>query len=241
MTDQQKDVWDRLWSGGVSYAWDPLSDALLKSIQTVAENVKGKKLLEAGSGTGKISLHLARLGADVTLVDYSENALVNSRGAFLQAGCEANFHLADIRQIPVPDNEYDLTWNAGVLEHFTFEEKVSILKEMARITKPEGTVLVYTPYAKCLPYQIGKAYAEKQGTWMYGVEEPVLSLKKEFKKSKITLVKETHLGFLNSLDFLDFLPGSGAMKQWMHNWYEGLSAEEQSHFPGYLLVSVGRL
>lgn len=69
--------------------------------------------------------------------------------------------MSDIRNIQAPDHKYDLTWNAGVLEHFTFDEKVDILNEMVRITKPGGIILILTPYSKCLPYRVGKAFAEK--------------------------------------------------------------------------------
>jgi len=237
--DEQKAVWDRLWSGQVSYAWDSLSQVIFETICGSLGDVQGKKILEAGSGTGKISLHLAMAGAQVTLVDYSEKALENSQVAFEQAKCKGIFVLSDIRRLQATGHQYDLTWNAGVIEHFTFDEKVTILTEMARATKKGGTIHVLTPYSKCLPYRIGKAFAEQQGTWMYGVEEPVTTLKDEFAYSGIKLLKETDIGFVNGLDFLDFIPGSQSMKNWISTWYEGLSEEERRLFPGYLLVSVG--
>lgn len=239
MIDQQKMVWDTLWSHKVSYQWDALSQVVYDTILKWVNPIQGLNILEAGSGTGKISLRLALEGAKVTLVDYSEKALENSREAFGAESCQGTFILSDIRNIQAPDHKYDLTWNAGVLEHFTFDEKVTIIKEMARITKPGGIILILTPYAKCLPYRVGKAFAEKQGNWMYGVEEPVLTLAKEFEDSGIPLLEESDIGFVNSLDFFDFIPQSDIMKQSIIQWYQALSAEEQSFFPGYLLVSVG--
>ncbi|MBJ9993537.1 class I SAM-dependent methyltransferase [Paenibacillus sp. S28] len=239
MSDGQKAVWDRLWSREVSYQWDSLSQSIFETICESVGEVKGKRVLEAGSGTGKVSLHLAMEGAHVTLVDYSEKALENSRTAFRQANCEGSFVLSDIRRMHALNNQYDLTWNAGVLEHFTFDEKVTILKEMARVTKPGGTIVIMTPYSKCLPYRIGKAFAERQGTWMYGVEQPVLTLKDEFAHSGITFLDERDIGFVNSLDFLDFIPSSHVIKNLILEWYEGLPDADKSLFPGYLLVSKG--
>ncbi len=240
MVDKQKEVWDALWSHKVSYRWDSLSQIIYDTIHQWVNPIQNLSILEAGSGTGKISLRLASEGAQVTLVDYSEKALENSREAFGQESCQGTFILSDIRKIQAPNDKYDLTWNAGVLEHFTFNEKVDILNEMARITKPGGTILILTPYSKCLPYRVGKAFAEKQGVWMYGVEDPVTTLAEEFEESRIPLLSETDIGFVNSLDFLDFIPQSDIIKQAIIQWYQELSNEEQGLFPGYLLVSVGK-
>ncbi|MNH99455.1 biotin biosynthesis protein BioC [compost metagenome] len=237
--DTQKQVWDQLWSKEVSYEWDSLSELIYRTLCTYIGSPEGRKIVEAGSGTGKISMHLSKHGADVTLVDYSENAINNSRLAFQKQNCSGSFVVNDIRKMDISDDGYDLTWNAGVVEHFTFEEKVTILKEMLRVTTPGGAVIILTPYAKCLPYRIGKDFAEKQGTWMYGHEEPVVTLEEEFKASGIHFLEERNIGFINSLDFLDFLPGTSIIKETIKTWYEGLTAEEQGHFPGYLLVSVG--
>ncbi|TVX93121.1 class I SAM-dependent methyltransferase [Paenibacillus agilis] len=241
MKQEQKEIWDRLWSHEVSYQWDPLSQSILESLTNSMGTVSGRSMFEAGSGTGKISLRLCQLGADVTLADYSQIALDNSRAAFDQHLCKADFLLTDIRSIPTENNRYDVVWNAGVLEHFTYEEKVQILKEMRRITKPDGMVIIFTPNAQCLPYRVGKYYAEQSGTWMYGVEEPVLSLQDEFQDSNITLLNEHSIGFINSLDFLDFVPNAGVLKTQLRIWYEQLDNVEQSWFPGYLLASIGRV
>ena len=71
---QQKEVWDALWSRQVSYAWDPLSQTVYEFLTPYVLSLQGTKILEAGSGTGKISLRLAEGGAAVTLVDYSSQA-----------------------------------------------------------------------------------------------------------------------------------------------------------------------
>ncbi|UQZ87443.1 biotin biosynthesis protein BioC [Paenibacillus konkukensis] len=241
MSDQQKKVWDGIWSGNVSYSWDPLSQSIYETMRELAGDFRDKDILEAGSGSGKISLRLAGEGARVTLVDYSEKALANSRAAFRSAGCEGSFVLSDIRCMEVSGQSNDLTWNAGVLEHFTSDEKVAILREMARVTRPGGMVVTLTPYAKCLPYRAGKAYGERQGTWMYGIEEPVLTVEDEFRRSGIEWIGETNIGFLNSLDFLDYIPEAQPVKQAIRQWYETLPAEEQRLFPGYLLVSAGKV
>lgn len=240
-TEQQKKVWDTLWSSEVSYSWDSLSQIIYDEIVRVAGAPGGLQLVETGSGTGKISLRLAEEGARVTLVDYSEKALENSRAAFRQSRQEGTFVLSDIRSLMLSDNTFDLTWNAGVLEHFDYDEKVTILQECSRVTKPGGSILIFTPYAACLPYRVGKAFSENRGTWMYGVEEPVMSLHDEFAASDIEWVSEYNIGFKESLPFLDFISGTGQLKEWISEWYDTLDKQDQALFPGYLLVSVGKV
>lgn len=237
--DRQKLVWDQLWSQEVSYQWDSLSQTIYEKIIEVSGGIQGKRIVEAGSGTGKISLRLAAEEAEVTLIDYSENALYNSRSAFYSAKVPGTFIRSDIREMLLPDHHFDLAWNAGVMEHFEEEEQVTILKEMIRVTKPGGTILVIAPFAECLPYRAGKEAAEQLGTWMYGTENPPFSLKDQFARCGISLVEESSIGFLDSLDFLDFIRDSQTVKHWLTMWYHGLPKQEQLSVPGYLLVSVG--
>lgn len=237
----QQDVWERLWSQPVSYEWDSVSESVYQRLITLVGSLRGLNIAEAGSGTGKISLRLAREGAQVTLVDYSQQALTNSQAAFEQEGLSADYLLADIRQIPLPDQSFDLTWNAGVLEHFTHEEQVRIVQEMVRITKPEGLLVILTPSAASLPYRLGKFAAEQSGKWMYGQETPVVSMEPVFRDAGLALLEEGPLGFLDSLAFLDFIAGTGPLKQIAREWYSSLEPAEQQALPGYLLCSVGRV
>lgn len=230
-SEQQKQIWDRLWSHEVSYDWDSLSQTIYEKIVQITGEVQGKEIVEAGSGTGKISLRLAAERAKVTLVDYSQNALENSRSAFHQTNLPATFILSDIQNMLLPDQHFDLTWNAGVLEHFEEDERVVILKEMRRVTKPDGIVVVLTPYALCLPYRAGKEAGEELETWMYGTEYPITSLQDEFERSGLTLIEEHSIGFLNSLDFLDFIENSASVKQWLTAWYHSLDEQEQRQVP----------
>ncbi|CAI6085456.1 class I SAM-dependent methyltransferase [Cohnella sp. JJ-181] len=231
-------VWDRIWSGPVSYDWDPLSQTVYQEIRDVIASIAQAQIAEAGSGTGKVSLRLAEDGADVTLIDFSERALKNSRQAFFARKVAATFLQADIRSTSLPPSTFDLTWNAGVLEHFDEEEQVEMVREMGRITKPGGIVLIMTPNARCLPYLVGKTVAEKEGTWMYGKEIPVASLKNIIEKSGLLLLEEKHTGFLDSLAFLDFIQGAETVKTAIRLWYEALPFCQRRDFPGYLLVSI---
>lgn len=238
--EDSKTCWERIWAFGVQESWDLLSETIYQDLLRECGCLAGKRILEAGSGTGRISLRLASEGAQVILVDYSPTALQHARRAFEKHGQVAEFVLADIRQLPLPDEVVDITWNAGVLEHLSFPEQLKAVEEMKRVTKPGGLIITFNPYARCLPYRLGKYAAEKSGIWPYGPEHPVDSLAFICHEAKLELVHEYSSGFPVALDFLDFIPGSRPFKELLRSLYEDLPVEEKKLFPGYLLVSVMR-
>jgi len=239
--DNQKKVWDRIWSKGVELSWDDLSEQIYQCLLQECEEFNEKTVIEAGSGTGRILLRLAAEGAKVILVDYSEIAINNAKKLFLDKKQSANFVLADIINMPLNDEVADLTWNAGVLEHFSFSEQVKALKEMRRVTKKGGLIISLNPNACCLPYRIGKHAAEQNAKWPYGVEHPVCTLEQVCEKAGLFLLREYPIGFLNALDFLLFVPGGQYVRQVMEDFYQQLTQDEQNLFPGYLLASVMRV
>lgn len=182
---------------------------------------------------------MAMDGAETILADYSEHALKQSRLAFRRKARSAAFLQEDIRSLSLEDKQVDLCWNAGVLEHYERNDRLKIISEMARVTRKEGSVIVFAPNARCLPYRLGKAYAEKTGAWDYGLEMPLHSLKEEFQLVGLSDVKEFDIAFDTAFDFLDFLPEQQTLKAVFKDWYEELPEQERGLVPGYLIVTAG--
>ncbi len=134
--------------------------------------VAGKVLLEAGSGSGVLSLELARRGAKVALLDRSPAALELSGQVFAAASLPGQSVMGDVFEIPFPDGGFDAVWSFGVLEHYTRREAAAALREMARVAKPGGLVVVGVPYSRALFYRVGKWWLGICGAWEYGPERP---------------------------------------------------------------------
>lgn len=219
---------------------DPLSLDVFRTLTRVVGCIQDRRLCEAGSGSGKISLWLAAAGARVTLVDLAPEALQRSRQAFQAYKLPGRFIEADIRRMPFPDASFDVTWNAGVLEHFSTDEQVVILREMARVTRRQGLVLVCTPNAKCLPYRLGKYVAEQRGLWPYGVEVPISTHRDIFQAAGLTMTCEISIAAPVGFDFFNFLGEYGRQLRVLAlQWWSSLSDEEKATLPGYLIVGVG--
>ena len=52
--------------------------------------------------------------------------------------------------------KYDLVFSSGLLEHYSKEEAVAIIKAMAALTRKGGYVLNYVPNTSCLAYKNAK-------------------------------------------------------------------------------------
>ena len=93
------------------------------------EVLRGKKVLEAGSGAGRFTEILLKHGATVHSFDFSSAVEANA----LNNGDNKNLVLvqADIRKIPFPKASYDYVICLGVLQHTPSpEESIECLYDM---------------------------------------------------------------------------------------------------------------
>jgi 2-polyprenyl-3-methyl-5-hydroxy-6-metoxy-1,4-benzoquinol methylase len=128
-------------------------------------------MCEVGCGSGTSSAILAGLGARVTLVDLSPKALATARDHFARLSLVADYCRQNGLQMGFRDGAFDVVWNGGVIEHFSDEGKVSLIREMWRVTKPGGLLLIAVPNARDLPFIVGKKLAQWRGKWIFGYED----------------------------------------------------------------------
>ena len=99
----------------------------------------GGTLLEVGAGTGRFSCLLAlRYKCKVTCVDYSTEALKSAGVNFSKCDIDGSVIQADAYSLPFGSESYDMVVSGGVLEHFSNDQMIMIIKEMVRISKPNG-------------------------------------------------------------------------------------------------------
>lgn len=81
---------------------------------------RGLKVLELGSGRGGVGLHLARLGADVTLVDFSPTALSQAEKLFSLEGLPVKTVAGDVTHPDVTfASKFDLIIDSHLLHCLT--------------------------------------------------------------------------------------------------------------------------
>jgi 2-polyprenyl-6-hydroxyphenyl methylase/3-demethylubiquinone-9 3-methyltransferase len=106
------------------------------------EEVKDKKVLDAGCGTGIFSIIFANKGASQVLgIDISPGSLetaTNLKKKFDLQNIE--FKKEDMLQLPFEDEAFDIVWAWGTVHHTTNPFKA--IDELARVLKKGGALLL---------------------------------------------------------------------------------------------------
>lgn len=111
----------------------PLLNAFEKGILIgKMPDIRGKKILDLGAGTGRVTEHLLMNGADVTAIDISEEMLNILKKDYPQA----NIIVADVNNIPCKDDEFDFVVAGFLVVHLKTLEKC--FREVYRVLKPGG-------------------------------------------------------------------------------------------------------
>jgi len=103
----------------------------------------GMTVLETGFGRGELLYHCAKRGAKVAGVDLSVDAVEIAKEV-LRDFPTADIRVADVTCLPYGENTFDRVFAGDVLEHLPFENGVKMLKEMYRVLKPRGIMLIHT-------------------------------------------------------------------------------------------------
>jgi len=102
--------------------------------------LKGRKLLGLASGGGQQMPIFAALGAEVTVLDYSERQLASERMVSEREGYAIEILRADMSQpLPFADESFDIIFHP--VSNIYVEEVLPIWRECYRILKPGGILL----------------------------------------------------------------------------------------------------
>ncbi|MER5310314.1 class I SAM-dependent methyltransferase [Streptomyces sp. NPDC002773] len=103
----------------------------------LAGDVAGRRVLDAGCGSGPLTAALRDRGADVTGIDASAGMLTLARR---RLGDDADLHVVDLRDpLPFPDGAFDDVVASLVLHYL--EDWGPTLAEMRRVLRPGGRLI----------------------------------------------------------------------------------------------------
>jgi demethylmenaquinone methyltransferase/2-methoxy-6-polyprenyl-1,4-benzoquinol methylase len=125
---------------------DFLRGPVIRSAIRALRLPKGSRGLDAGCGIGSHTLLLAEAVAPdghVTGLDLSPRFLARARETAEKSGLSrcVSFREGNVRNLPFDDNTFDWAWSVDCVG-FIPAEPLSLIKELARVVKPGGSVAI---------------------------------------------------------------------------------------------------
>jgi demethylmenaquinone methyltransferase/2-methoxy-6-polyprenyl-1,4-benzoquinol methylase len=140
--DREAAGWDRtIHRLGFDEAYAAMLRRALPEALTAGDR-EPLQVLDAGMGTGELSVALSKAKADPIAfhgIDISPGMLNEADCHLRDRGIEADLRLGDVQDLPYEDGAFDLVMAAHVLEHLADPQRA--LAEMVRVLKPGGMLL----------------------------------------------------------------------------------------------------
>ncbi len=129
------------------FAWNELYIHSAKRYLFAAERVRGMHVLDVGCGVGYGAKLLAKRAQQVVAVDVDEYALHYGEMTYPDDRIQ-RVRVAPIsttQGLPFEDGSFDAVVTFEVIEHIPVEHIEAFFAEIARVTKPEGMLILSTP------------------------------------------------------------------------------------------------
>jgi SAM-dependent methyltransferase len=191
----QKDIWAR--------HTENIQRQLADFINTICHENDYKKVMEIGCESGITTMLLSDT-LDKTFLDYNPDILGKVEQTCRQLNIKGHFLEQDMFSMTMPAGSYDLIFNSGVIEHYTFDERVDLLKSYARILSDQGSMVLAIPNHYCLPYRSAYVLKKewlKSKRWPWPAEFKIYDMKAEVEAASLQLVKRTTMDRDSALTF----------------------------------------
>ena len=147
-TKQVRDHYDTISDDYESQ--DPTIGKRLRKILSHAD-FSMKTVLDVAGGTGYIGQTIKRMGGTYINLDISKGMLSLARKKLSLMKGDHLLVLSDVHKIPLRENRVDVALVSEVLEHV--QNPKQVLREVSRVLKPSGTIIVTNPNPFWAPMQ----------------------------------------------------------------------------------------
>lgn len=129
-----------------AFVSQPLREPVLRSAIKALQLSSGSRGLDAGCGIGLQTVLLAQNvgpAGHITGLDVSSEILACAKDVVEKAGLSEMiaFREGDVNRLPFNDNSFDWAWSADCVGYMP-AEPLPMVKEMARVVKPDGMVAI---------------------------------------------------------------------------------------------------
>lgn len=204
MFKQVAPAYDRtndILSAGIHHLWR-------KKLVKLADAKPGMRILDCATGTGDLAIEFKKaVGPQGVVIgtDFTSEMMVTAPAKAQSQGLEINYQEADVMNLPFEDNQFDRVSISFGIRNVQDPQKA--IREMARVTKPGGQVLILefgqmtTPVVK----DVYRFYSEKV--------LPVLGGLVSGQKEAYHYLQESSAKFPSGPDFLQWMKDTGLFEK----------------------------
>ncbi len=157
-----QDWWDENGKFKILHQIKPIRMKYIIS-QLNSKNIKKIEILDVGCGGGLISESLARLGANVTGIDFVEENILIAKNHSLMKNLKVNYIHGDVEKINISKN-FDLIIIFELLEHLN-DWKSFVLK-ISKKLKKNGIIIISTINRNIISKTLAIHFAENILNWI---------------------------------------------------------------------------
>lgn len=132
-------------------------------------------VLDVSSGKGVFAcLYAKEFGSRITGLEFNPHFVDLARKRAQEEGVtdKVEFKVGDSRKLPFQDNEFDVVINECAVGLTAINAPQRVLDEMARVTKPSGTLVIHeSTWLKNLSAEERRDASMRLGTTPYSVDE----------------------------------------------------------------------
>jgi ubiquinone/menaquinone biosynthesis C-methylase UbiE len=127
-------------------------------------SIAGKRVLDVGCGTGIDLLLCDYYGGEPVGIDIDIKMI--KKAGNIDPSVKPNLLVANAFTLPFRDDIFDIVFSFSVLDHIRPKQSREIaVREMARVTKPGGFVIITGPNLLFLPGTLFTIYARYRGNF----------------------------------------------------------------------------
>ncbi len=110
-----------------------------EAIYKILKHEKAKRVLDVGCGLGKVTVHLAKRGLDVSGIDVSDHLIKLAKEKADKNNIKVPFEVVELDKYQV-EEKFDAVLIVGVIEHI--EDDAKMMGDAKRLLKPGGKIVI---------------------------------------------------------------------------------------------------